>query len=224
MISYKHTYAVILKLKDTLKKSIITIDLITQFLFLLFYVYLLITRKDSALWLSIYITLISISSIFFIFSLSTLSISNKNFKKQIKPIIRRIIKYIKFLIRATIIGINIYYIIKGDTTDLNKMLTILSIVMLITQIIIDIIIILVNKYIDLLVESIKWDYEESPALVKVASVVEDFKDENKHKVTKKIFGFIGKRIFASDSIDDEIQILDNKRYKIKQYEDKYIKK
>ena len=93
---------------------------------------------------------------------------NKYIKKHIKPRVYKTVKYIKYIIKLAIIIMAIVEIYSlGNSTDIKKITTIASIISLIVQISIDLITRFILKYIDLFIESLKMDYENSTVLKEI---------------------------------------------------------
>ena len=226
LVSYKHTLAVILKLKESLLRIMRSIDILSQILFILFYVYCLVTHLDSLPWTIVYSCLIGLSSLFLFFYVFTFRSKNKSVIK-VRKVVRRATKYTKFLIRGAIIGYNIYLMCTTEVTELNKLLVFLSIIMLVLQITLDISIIFANRYIDLFLASIKWDFEESLALQKVVGMIKE-KDDNP-SVGKRIISSLTNRWLksgrhASDDADPLSEDEEKSRKIIQDIEDNYLDK
>lgn len=178
-ISYQNTYGVVLKLKKDIDIIQKIVDFIVQIIFLGLYSYSIYKNINNVLLLIIYSVLLVVSIAYFIFYIITLNNTSRIFKKKIKYKVKKSVKYIKLMISATTLGIAVYEIINFEVSDFTKILTITSAISFGVQILIELVTMFVNKYIDLFTESIKMDYEDSDLIknsVKAITKAKDIKD------------------------------------------------
>lgn len=185
---FENTKLVYKKMIHDIDLAIHIVDIIVQVLFLGYYSYCAVTSfNDYPILFYFYISLATLSVIWLFFT-----IFRYKFEKNKKKKIGRIIKLIKWIIRAVVIGINIFLMIRYGTTDLKIMLIILSITFLFGQIAFEIICEFVKHYYDLIIYSLMLDTEEMvdtlPKGVKIADkvfktgIMDKLKDfANKHK-------------------------------------------
>ena len=205
LISYKNTYNTFLKLK----KDITQIQRITSFLaqviFLAYNIYLLFSNLNNITYLIIYSILFLISLFYFIFDLLLLFSKNKYIKRNIKHKVNLIVKAIKYIIKLTIIILAIIEIFSFDnTTDLKKLTTIISIVTLFIQILIDLITRFITNYIDLFIESLKLDYENSSMLKEIKKGYDTYND-----IKENCFKGVTNLLLGKNDNNNDITVLDN---------------
>ena len=168
LISYTNTYGVFLKLRKDISLIQRIIEILVQLIFLAYSGYLLFSNLNNISYFIIYCILFFISLLYFIFDMFVIFKKNKYIKKHIKPRVYKSVKYIKYIIKLAIIIMAIVEIYSlGNSTDIKKITTIASIISLIVQISIDLITRFILKYIDLFIESLKMDYENSTVLKEI---------------------------------------------------------
>ena len=168
LISYTNTYGVFLKLRKDISLIQRIIEILVQLIFLVYSGYLLFSNLNNISYFTIYCILFFISLLYFIFDMFVIFKKNKYIKKHIKPRVHKTVKYIKYIIKLAIIIMAIVEIYSlGNSTDIKKITTIASIISLIVQISIDLITRFILKYIDLFIESLKMDYENSTVLKEI---------------------------------------------------------
>lgn len=165
LISYENTYGVILKIKKDLTKLLTIIDTIVQLIFLIFYSYSIYTNLNNTIMLIIYSSLFLIALIYFIYHLITL-----NKKSETKKKVKVFVRYFKYIIKFITITIAIFDLIKFGITPTQKIMTMISIISLTIQILLEIIKKLIFYYIDLFIFAIKMDYDNSQAIKTIAKI------------------------------------------------------
>ena len=223
LLSYKHTISVIKKLKSSIKKGIYIGDIIIQVLFILYYAYCLYTRIDSLLWIIIYSILIVVSSLFFVYTLLSKNKTENLYSKPNRKKINLIVKNIKYLIRGFIIGYNVYLIATTEEVlVIQTLLTALSIFLYVLQIVCQVATHVLAKYLDLITESIRWDFEESD-LLKAGISMMNPSEEKPKSIANKIISHIGKRLINKHVEHEEATIISEEqqmiRDKIKSFEE-----
>ena len=183
---FENTKLVYKKMVHDIDLAVHIVDIIIQTLFIGFYVYIaLINFKSNWTLFYLYLALCGICLVWLL-----ITIFRSSFKKDQKHKIRKIIKIIKWSIRALVIGFNIYLVVRYPHNDLQIMMIILSTLFLLSQIGFELICDFVRHYYDLLVYSIMTDAEEAvgkaPKLVKAADKISGF------GIIDKIKDFAGK--------------------------------
>lgn len=147
------TISVSIKMKEDLKRISFWTTIIVQIIFLFFYSYSIYKNVDFLLFLVIYIVLAVLSLLHFIYFLA----SNKSDNKKLVKKIKRVFRISKYLINGTMLGVNIYEMLKYGITDFNKVLLVVSGISLLVQVIIECARFFIEKYIELFQYSLKTD-------------------------------------------------------------------
>ncbi len=207
LISYTNTYGVFLKLRKDISLIQRIIEILVQLIFLVYSGYLLFSNLNNISYFTIYCILFFISLLYFIFDMFVIFKKNKYIKKHIKPRVHKTVKYIKYIIKLAIIIMAIVEIYSlGNSTDIKKITTIASIISLIVQISIDLITRFILKYIDLFIESLKMDYENSTVLKEIKkgyNTINDIKENGFKNL------FLGNK--NNKAIDTDTSNLENNR-------------
>lgn len=153
MAIFGRTLAVGNKIIDDIKKLVHTITILVSIIFLGYYGYSVISNINELFYLVIYSAFLCISLITFITYLVTYKKKNKtkNFN--------RALRIIKYLLNATMLGVNGYQIFTGPHTTLSLAILIVSGVALILQVLIEIISSCIENYVSLLITAVKMDVE-----------------------------------------------------------------
>lgn len=152
-LSLLRTRAVANKLARDFEKALFWITLVVQVLFFFFYGYSICTNISNIIFLITY-SLLGLLSIFnFIYVLVTHPYHKNEDVKKVK-FITRIFKY---LINGTMVGVNLFEVLKFGGTDFNKIIIIVSALSLGVQIIIEIASAIISHYMNLFLTSIQMD-------------------------------------------------------------------
>lgn len=160
-LSFDNTVACISKIKKDVKNIIKAIDIIVQIIFIGFYVYMLCTHLDKPISMTIYIVLVSISSLFLLFNLFTIATKNKRILRIKQRVIKRTVSIVKMCIQTVVIGVSIYEIVRNGSTDAKLLLTITSSAFLLINICATLLGYYINNMIDMLAISFKLDSERN---------------------------------------------------------------
>lgn len=164
-LSFDNTRAIASKIKSDVKRFALLFDIFVQIFFLGYYVYNICTHLDSHIYLIIYITLLSISVLYFFFHLITFKIGHKRFKRIKKRVIKNIISYIKLFIQAGTIGFGIYELAtEANATNIKLLMVILSGTLFIINIITKAVSNYFNNSIDMLSVAMEMDSERNALL------------------------------------------------------------
>ena len=157
------TRAVSKKLITDLDKTIFWITLFVQLFFFFFYGYSIYTNIHNIIFLITY-SLLAILALFnFIFV-----ITSHPYKKSDSVIsVKFFSRVFKYLINGTMLGVNIFEMIKFGATDFNKIMIIVSGISLAIQIILEIVRKITSYYMDLFTTSIQMDLNFVLKLAKV---------------------------------------------------------
>lgn len=149
---------------------------LTIILSLAYYIYALIAQVGNSV---VNIVLISLIGCFLVFELITIKI---DINKITKRVIRRIYRWSKLIIKASVLAATLYslYLTSLTTNGLTIVLSTLTIIFFIIQLIVELLRFLFERYKDLLLDAVKQD-------------IDNFKEnaskpvENIVNVTRKIF-------------------------------------
>ena len=154
---FEKTKAIYQKMIHDIDIAIHVADIIFQILFLGFYTYngVVAFNENRLILFYLYVSLFALGVIWLL-----VTIFRYKFEKKQKRKIGRIVKYIKWSIRAVVIGINIYFAIRYGASDLRIILIVLSIIFLIGQIVFELICNFVRNYYEMLLYSIMQDVDK----------------------------------------------------------------
>lgn len=147
------TRAVADKLVKDIDKSIFWTTLVIQIFFFFFYGYSIYTNLNNTVFLVIYILLALLALFNFIYMIATHPYKKESGVKKVK-LFARVFKY---FINASMIGVNIFEMVKLGGTDFNKIMIIVSGVSLGVQIILEFVRAFMAYYTDLFMTSIQMD-------------------------------------------------------------------
>ena len=187
-IYWKNTEAVTLKLKKDLIRISTAIDIFVQLLFLVFYVYNTIKSLGNTVVHILYASFFIVGFLYFIFHLISYKFKNKELRKKV----RRVVRYIKYPIRLGILIFSFIACFKNTGVDTGALIsTIISTVSFVFQIFFQVIINFISRYVNMIAESVKMDYEQS-RLVK--AVVNSAKKTNTEEKKFSFGGFLKKTV------------------------------
>ncbi|MCH5179854.1 MAG: hypothetical protein J1F32_01395 [Erysipelotrichales bacterium] len=143
--------------------------IVVQILFFIFYGYSIYANINRIIFLIIYSLLALIGIINFVTYLVTYHKSNKKVNR-----FKRFLRVFKYVSNGTMLVINIVELIKYGLNDFSKILLVLSGVFLVAQIIIELIRIFVEKYINLFTIAFEMDFKFIEKISKVKDVKANF--------------------------------------------------
>ena len=147
------TRAVAYKLVDDIEKLLFWITILVQGFFFFFYGYSIYTNLNRPLFLVIYSLLLALSVFNFIYVIVSHPYRKSDNVKKVKAFARAF----KYLVNGTMLGVNIFGLIKFDGTDFNKIMIIVSAASLAVQIILEFVRAYTARYIDLFMTSFQMD-------------------------------------------------------------------
>jgi len=159
------TRAVFSKMLTDIKTITFWTNIIVQSVFFIFYGYSIYANINRIPFLVIYALLFIIATTTFITYLLT---HNKNGKKPKR--FNRSVKIIKFVANGTMIVLNVCEMLKYTATDLNKIILAVSAISLFAQIVIELLKVFIERYVDLFSKSLEMDLEIINKLGKVKEV------------------------------------------------------
>lgn len=187
--SYENSKAVALKLKHDIDVMSFVVALIVQVLFVGYYTYSAVIKVGS-----FYHYIYAVFMIIGLFSLGFHIFSWKNIENKLRRKIKTLIRYFKYPIRALLIILMIIDLVAHEGTPMESMAIVFSIIALVSEIIIQLTIRLTRYYIDLFLESLKMDYEDSAALKSVVNYLLYTRKEKELENKNKKDGFITKQV------------------------------
>lgn len=162
-VNYKNTQAVGLKLKHDLDVISTVTNYSLQVIFIFYYLFSVITKVNRIVYFLIYLVFLIIAIGLLVFDVFFAKKIDKNIKRKIKDIVR----YAKYPIRVFLIGLAVLAIAQGDSNSLAIIATAVSAGSLLLQILIQLVIKFVRRYLELFGESLRMDYEESDLIKSV---------------------------------------------------------
>lgn len=220
LIETKHVFSAINIIKRDLKKFIVIVNILSLIYFTVYYIRATILNISNLLYLIIncilYVVVITSFTIEFIFR------EKKNEKRiegrkkyEKKRLIKRIMKVIKYATKSIMIGVTTYEMINNKTFAFSNTFNIVSMIVLVSQLICEIIVHLICKYIDYLKLACEIDMDNS-ILVK-AILRKNYKAK---KLERKAAKFVGDDIYTKEELKiiEKLKI-EGEQYKINKEED-----
>lgn len=128
----KYTRAVGTNMLDEIKKIWFISLIILQVIFIAFYSFSIYTNIDRLIFLITYSILFGLSIISFI-----LFLVNHKKRKKLNKVYKKAKNYLKYVVNATMLVVNIIEMVKYGASDFNKILLIVSGISLIIQLILE---------------------------------------------------------------------------------------
>ncbi|MGN0813092.1 MAG: hypothetical protein ACI4MQ_06270 [Candidatus Coproplasma sp.] len=148
------TFAVAKKLKSDINTILFVATIIVNCIFFLFYGYSIYINIDKTVYLVIYSLLAATAIINFVTYLATYKK-----EKDVKiSLFTRLVRIFRYVVNTTSLVVSIYQMIQFGATDFNKILLIVSAASLVIQIIIELVRIFIERYIELFTTSLKMDF------------------------------------------------------------------
>lgn len=169
LIDIKHTFAALDKVQSGLKKIIFFISCISMVLFTGYYTYLIITNVNHLLYLIVYSVLCAVVITSFILELvfkQKKSDTRKQAREKIekKRIASRTVRIIKCIAKSITITVAIIEMVQNPELELSIILNVVSMFALFLQILFEIFIHFVYKYMDYMKLGFQLDYDNSLVL------------------------------------------------------------
>lgn len=161
-----HTLSAVRIIKRELSKIKKILNIVVQSIFLVYFLYLIFSNLDSLSYVIIYSIILSVSlaSILIepVYKIDTNDEKSViRSKKKQRRIALMCLKSMKYVCKLVAILIAIYEIVTHGATDLSILATIGSGILLLIQVIFDSIVLLVNRYVDLLQLALEEDIRSS---------------------------------------------------------------
>ena len=154
MVGLQNTKGICLKMIYDIRRIAFWTNIIVQSIFFIFYGYSIFDNVKNITLLIIYSILLVIAIMGLITYLITHIKKIKNPKR-----FTRTLRVLKYVANGTMIAFSIYELIKFGMGDFSKILLIISIMSLLLQIIIELIRLFIERYIELYMASLKMDLE-----------------------------------------------------------------
>lgn len=158
------TRAVGEKFLTDISKTVFWVNIVVQIVFFISYGFAIYSNIENVMILVLYAGLEVLALIGFINYLNTNKKKNKNLKFE------RTIRIFRYLVNGMMLSVNVFEIIKYDTSDLSKILLVVSAVLLLAQIFLEFIRAFAEKYIELFMFSLQKDFEPLTMLGKIKEV------------------------------------------------------
>ena len=156
---FDHSIAVLSNISRSLKKYLNITSIVTQMLFMSYYAYLIVVNVDKLLFLIGYALIELIALIILIVDIVTTFKELDHKAKRMKAKTKRRIRYVSWFIKMAVIVFNIVVIVQGKATEAGMIFLIFSATFLLIQILLTVTSTLFTYYLDLLLYSLKMDYE-----------------------------------------------------------------
>lgn len=186
---FKHSTAAIKIIKNDLSKIKTIINYVVNIIFVAYCLYFIFSNLDSAPYIIVYSFILCITVATFLLEPKFKSKDEderklKRLKKKQRRIVFFFLKSFKYICKAAALIIAVFEISTAPTSDLAIIATILSGIVLILQIIYDFVILLVNRYLDILQIAIEEDLRSSKTLqffVRFANkdIIKELKEDRK---------------------------------------------
>lgn len=152
-----------------IRKITFWINIVVQSIFFIFYIYSIYESINKLKFLVVYSVLLLIATINFITYLTV------HVRKSKKPKhFNRALRIIKYLTNGTMLGFNVFVLIKNGISDLNKIILVISAISLLIQVIIEFVRLFIEKYARLVTTSLEMDLGVLSKLGEVKEVKGNF--------------------------------------------------
>ena len=153
MMIMGRTRAVADKLVKDIEKIIFWTTILVQAFFFFFYGYSIYTNVSKTIFLIIYSVLCALSLFNFTYVIASHPYRKSDNVKKVKTFIR----IFRYIVNGTMLGVNIYEMVMYGASDFNKMMIIVSGASLFGQIVLELVRIFTENYINLFMTSVQMD-------------------------------------------------------------------
>ncbi|MGN1372601.1 MAG: hypothetical protein ACI4VK_00980 [Candidatus Coproplasma sp.] len=178
------TLAIANKLISDIKTIVFVVTIIVNCVFFLFYGYSIYINVDKTVFLIIYSLLAATALINFITYLAR----HKKEKDEKISVFTRIVRIFRYVINASSLGVSIYQLVQFGATDFNKVLLIVSAVCLLIQIIVELVRVFIERYVDLFTTAFKMDFAILFKIGQVKGTLTELADAPLEALAKKLTG------------------------------------
>ncbi len=147
------TRAVGLKLVEDVKKILFWTTIIVSLIFFGFYGYSIYINVDNFIFLITYSLLFSIAVITFVNYLLTYSKTTTRIKR-----FKRFLRVLKYIVNGTMLVVNVINMIIYPVSDLSKILLIVSAISLLVQVIVELLRIFIENYVNMFMIAVQDDF------------------------------------------------------------------
>ena len=153
-----NSISVIASVSKSLKKYLFILSVVTQVIFIAYYVYLTVTNFETLHLAILYIFILSLAVTVLLIDIFTIDITS--FKtKHIKVMTKRVINGASWIFKLGIIGYNIYLVTVNPVTEIGLLFMIFTSLFLVIQVIASLFGWLIAYYSELFIYAVKMDYE-----------------------------------------------------------------
>lgn len=166
---FNNSLSVLSRAAARFKKIVLFAELVIQIMFIGYYAYNIVVHHEDLVLLIGYSVLAGLGLIIFFVMLFTLDPYQKRVQ-EFKKSIRRVIRVISWTGKLTVIGYNIYYLIRFGLTETGHLLLIFSIIIFLTEVVLFIVSSILSYYYQLFVYALQMDYQN---LIGESQVISD---------------------------------------------------
>ncbi|MGN1103672.1 MAG: hypothetical protein ACI4QI_02230 [Candidatus Coproplasma sp.] len=160
------TIAVAKQLISDINTILLVATIIVNCIFFVFYGYSIYANVNSTVYLVIY----SLLAVTAIINFVTYLVTYKKEKGKKTKGFKRIVRVFRYIVNAASLGVSIYQMTQVGASDFNKVLLIVSAVSLVIQIIIELLRVFIERYVELFTASLKMDFAFVEKLAKLKEV------------------------------------------------------
>ena len=161
VISFDHTLATFIKIKNDLSNLLHIITILTQVLFIGFYSYLIVINVERLPYLIIYSVLCGLSFGYLLYYLLRVRGMVQRMKSIDSKIVRRLFRIGKYVMKAGALGLAISQIVTMETSQTMILVTALSAFILLFNIVSELVIVYVDGAIDRVMLAYSMDRDEN---------------------------------------------------------------
>ena len=153
LLKDSNTVKALYKIKEEFSLLSRLADYILQIIFIGYYCYSIYANLENTVLLIINIVLLVFALVYFIYTMFKEKILNKKTKRTIS----RFYRYSKLLIRVFTVGLSVYTVMKFKHSDLQVIITALTVISWAIQVLIEVVRFLIDRYVDMIMEGIALD-------------------------------------------------------------------
>ena len=196
LLKESNTIKALFRIKEEFSLFSRIADYVLQVIFIGYYIYSIHISEKNTILLVINIVLLALAIIYFIYGLFKDKLSCRKTKRTIS----RFYRYSKLLIRVFTVGFSVYSVLKYKQSDLQVIVTALTLISWAIQVLIEVFRFLIDRYVDMIMDGIAKDkkfIDDNGGLLKLAGktvlnnyVVTPTKEKYVEPVKKRVTTFI----------------------------------
>lgn len=167
LLKESNTIKALFRIKEEFSLFSRIADYVLQVIFIGYYIYSIHISEKNTILLVINIVLLALAIIYFLYGLFKDKLSCRKTKRTIS----RFYRYSKLLIRVFTVGFSVYSVLKYKQSDLQVIVTALTLISWAIQVLIEVFRFLIDRYVDMIMDGIAKDkkfIDDNGGLLKLA--------------------------------------------------------